>query len=98
MRALKLLAAALVVVTLVPVALVHAEETSGPAKGSAPMLTIKPINRDGDAYCLTCDGGLHPLVVALLRRSDEATQKLLTQLAAQAKASADKQLHATIVI
>lgn len=75
-----------------------AAETSGPDKGTSPMLTIKPANRDGAAYCLTCKAGLNPAVVVFATKNDEATQKLLLALDEQAKAGAEKKLQATAVI
>ncbi len=72
--------------------------TSGPDKGSSPMLTIQPANRDGQPYCLTCKAGLNPAVVVFATKNDEATQKLLLALDEQAKAGAERKLNATAVL
>jgi len=95
MRTVSLIAALAAVLVS---AVTWAAETSGPDKGSAPMLMIKPFNQDGDAYCVTCQAGLDPLVVAFVTKNDEAAQKLLSALAEEAKSAADRHLHADIVV
>lgn len=75
-----------------------AAEASGPDKGSTPMLTIKPFNRGGDSFCVTCDAGRNPGAVLFVTRNDDATHRLLTRLDEQLKANAGKHLHADIIV
>ncbi len=88
----------LIVAAALTATLVGAAATSGPAKGTSPMLTIRPANQDGDAYCVTCKGGQKPAIVAFLTANDEASQKLLTALSDQAKAGHDKHLTVTAIV
>lgn len=85
------------VTMMIGVTALCAAATSGPDQGTSPMLTIKPANRDGDAYCLTCKAGMNPAVVVFATRNDEPTQKLLLALDEQAKAGAAKKLNAVAV-
>lgn len=71
---------------------------SGPAKGSSPMLSIQPANRTGDAYCVTCESGQDPSVVAFLTQNDEASQKLLVALSEQAERRRDQHLTVTAIV
>lgn len=75
-----------------------AAATSGPDKGSSPMLSIQPANQTGEAYCVTCKSGRNPAVVAFLTANDEATQKLLVALADEAKRGRDKHLTVTAIV
>lgn len=79
-------------------AVAQAAVTSGPAAGSAPMLTIDPANVDGAPYCVTCEAGTEPAVVAFLTRDDGPTRALLAQLSEQAKAHEAAKLHVTAII
>lgn len=73
--------------------------TSGPAKGSeAPLLNMDAINDSQGEYCVTCQAGLQPTVVAFVSKNDKATRDLMLAVNSQWKANRSKSLHGAIVI
>lgn len=64
----------------------------------APMIHIDAFNDDQGAFCVTCQAGRNPAVVAFVRTNNEATQKLLNALDEAYRANKDKKLFAGVVI
>lgn len=78
--------------------LAEAALVSGPGGGAAPMLTVTPVDTKEAPYCVTCQADTNPTVVVFTSKNDEATQKLIAELAKQVETRREQHLVATVVL
>ncbi|MCC7495808.1 MAG: hypothetical protein IT204_25880 [Fimbriimonadaceae bacterium] len=88
-----------VAVALALVGVALAAETSGLPKGSeVPTIHIDAFNDNRGEFCVTCEAGRKPAVVAFVSKADDATKKLMAALNKSFVDNKSKRLYAGIII
>lgn len=77
----------------------RAGQTSGLEPGAeVPTIHIDAFNDDRGTFCVTCEAGKKPALVAFVKANDESTRDLMTAVDDAFKANQEKRLYAGIVI
>ena len=78
----------------------EAAAQAGLSKGSdVPTIHINPFNSERGMFCVTCEAGQRPTVVAFVTKADDATKQLVTAVDSAYTANHDKRhLFAGIVV
>lgn len=76
---------------------VQAAQSGPPAGAGAPMLEVDAVNDQTGRYCITCEAGQEPLVIAFVKANDDVAKRLIQAVAAQHRAHAQHGLHAAVV-
>ena len=79
--------------------LVVAAVAAGLAPGTdVPTIHIDAFNDNRGEFCVTCEAGLKPAMVAFVQRNDSETRELMTALDKAYRENKSKRLYAGIVI
>ncbi len=79
--------------------LVAAAVAAGLAPGTdVPTIHIDAFNDNRGEFCVTCEAGLKPTLVAFVEKNDAATRELMTALDKAYRENKSKRLYAGIVV